>query len=343
MGGAFGRRFYADYAAEAILISKAVKGPIQVVWTREDDLGHDFYRPAGHHLLRGGVDREGRIVAWEHRLWNASRGHYLNWPAPAGKELNPGELSSDDYPVVLAPAFRYGYTPLGSKIPRGQWRAVENSSNVFVSQSFVDELAHAAGRDPLGFRLELYEQARERVNPESGYDADRLLRVLRTAGERAGWTRPLERPRGRGIAACFANDSYVAHVIEVTATAPRRFRIDRITSVVDCGIVVHPEGARAQVEGSVLQGLSTALGEAITVEAGRVVEANFDRYRVLRIADAPPHDIHFIPNPRALGGLGEPALPPTIPALTNAIFAATGVRIRRLPITLEGFATATVS
>jgi isoquinoline 1-oxidoreductase beta subunit len=343
MGGAFGRRFYADYAAEAIIVSRAVKRPVQVVWTREDDLGHGFYRPAGHHLLRGGVDREGRIVAWEHRLWNASRGHHLGWAAPPGRELNPGELSTDDYPVALAPAFRYAYTPLQSRIPRGQWRAVENSSNVFVSQSFVDELAHAANRDPLHFRLELYDRAREKLDPESGYDPERLLRVLRTAADRAGWDRALERPRGRGIAACFANASYVAHVVEVTAVAERRVRVDRIVSVVDCGVVIHPEGARAQVEGAVLQGLSAASGESITVEGGRVVERNFDRYRLLRIDRAPRHDIHFIPNPTALGGLGEPALPPALPALTNAIFAATGVRLRRLPISLDGFETLPIS
>jgi isoquinoline 1-oxidoreductase beta subunit len=154
-GGAFGRRFYADFAAEAIAVSKAVGAPVQVVWTREDDLRYDFYRPAGYHVLRGGLDAAGRIAAWEHRLWNASRGHFLKWRGPAGGELNPGELSRDDYPVSYAPAFRFGYTPIESRIPRGQWRAVENSSNVFVTQSFLDELAHLARADPLEFQIEL--------------------------------------------------------------------------------------------------------------------------------------------------------------------------------------------
>ena len=268
---------------------------------------------------------------------NASRGHYLRWKAPPGEPLNPGELSADDYPVVLAPSFRYAYTPIDSRIPRGQWRAVENSSNVFVVQSFIDELAHAANTDPLAFRLALYERAREKLNVESSYDPARLLRVLRTAADRAGWDRRLEPPRGRGLAACFANESYVAQVVEVTVGSDRRVTVDRVTAVVDCGIVVHPEGAHAQVEGSILQGISTALGEEITVSAGRVVEGNFDRYRLLRIHQAPVIDVHFVPNANALGGLGEPALPPILPALTNAMFAATGIRVRRLPVTREGF------
>ncbi len=337
MGGAFGRRFYADYAAEAVLLSKAVQAPVQVMWTRDDDLGHGFYRPAGYHLLRGGLDAAGQITAWEHRLWSASRGHYMEWQPPKGKELNPGELSRDDYPAVLAPAFRYSYTPLQSKIPRGQWRAVENSGNVFVTQSFQDELAHAAGADPLAFRLALL-QATAGPRPSNGaYDAQRLQRVLRLAAEQSGWGTPLAAGRGRGIAAVFANQSYVAHVVEVTVTGGTAVRVDRVVSAVDCGQVVNPAGARAQVEGAILQGLSTALREEITVTGGQVDQKNFDSYALLRFREAPVMDIHFIDSHDKLGGLGEPALPPTAPALTNAIFAATGTRLRRLPVSLDGF------
>lgn len=337
MGGAFGRRFYADYAAEAILVSKAARAPVQVMWTREDDLGHGFYRPAGYHLLRGGLDGAGKITAWEHRLFSASRGHYLKWQAPKGKELNPGELSRDDYPAVLAPAFRFGYTPIDSKIPRGQWRAVENSGNVFVTQSFQDELAHAAGADPLAFRLALLEATAGPPPSRGAYDAARLRRVLRLAAEKAGWDHPFGTGRGRGIAGCFANQSYVAHVVEVTLTGPTRVRVDRVVAVVDCGVVVNPSGARAQIEGSVLQGLSTAFREQITVSNGQVDQRNFDTYALLRFREAPPIEVYFIDGPGNLGGLGEPGLPPAAPALTNAIFAASGTRLRRLPISLDGF------
>jgi len=340
MGGAFGRRFYADYAAEAIYLARASGAPVQVLWTREDDLGHDLYRPAGYHRLRAGVDQSGAIVAWEHRLWNASRGHYLGWTPPPGRELNPGELSPDDYPVVLGPAFRYAYTPLSSRIPRGQWRAVENSANVFVIQGFLDELAHAAQLDPLAFQLAVLDRNRELLVRDSRYDAGRLAAVLRAAAERAGWSRPLPAGSGRGIAGCFANNSYVAEVVEVTVSPSRDVHVQRVVAVVDCGQVVNPGGARAQVEGSVLQGLSAAFREEITVTAGRVDQRNFDQYPLLRLAEAPPIDVHFIVSagaPGGLGGLGEPALPPVAPALANAIFAASGQRVRRLPLSTSGF------
>ncbi|HEU5170981.1 MAG TPA: molybdopterin cofactor-binding domain-containing protein [Gemmatimonadales bacterium] len=331
MGGAFGRRFYADYAAEAIAVSKAVGAPVQVVWSREDDLRHGFYRPAGYHLVRGGLDGGGRIAVWEHRLFNASRGHYLGWHPEVGEELNPGEVSADDYPFALAPAQRVAYSPVESRIPRGQWRAVENSSNVFVTQSFIDELAHLAGADPLAFRLELIQRRREQTLL-THYEPDRLAAVFRLAGQRAGWGTPLPAGRGRGIAGCYANQSYVAQVAEVTARPDGTVRVDRLVAAVDCGLVVDPAGARAQVEGSIIQGLSAALAEEITVTGGRVDQGNFDAYPILRIGDAPRMETHFVPGGTKPGGLGEPALPPVAPAVANAIYAATGRRVRRLPL-----------
>jgi isoquinoline 1-oxidoreductase beta subunit len=339
MGGAFGRRFYADYAAEAIYLSHAARRPVQVVWSREDDLCHGFYRPAGYHVLRAGIERSGRISAWEHRLFNASRGHYLEWAPPDDTRFNPGEISTDDYPVALAPAFSLGYTPIQSRIPRGQWRSVENSSNVFVSQSFIDELAHLAGADPLAFRLRVCEEATLVLDPERGFDRRRLAQVLRLAGERAGWATPLPAGRGRGIAACFANQSYVAEVVEVTVQGDS-VRVDRVVAVVDAGQVVHPEGARAQVEGAITMGLSAALGEEITVTGGAVEQGNFDRYRLLRLPQAPVIDVQFVPGDPEPRGLGEPALPPAAPALANAIFHASGRRIRQLPISASGFRSA---
>jgi len=304
---------------------------VQVVWTREDDLRHDFYRPAGYHLLRGALDGGGRIAVWEHRLFNASRGHYLQWAAMPGQELNPGEVSADDYPFRVAPLQRIAYSPIASRIPRGQWRAVENSSNVFVTQSFIDELAHLAGADPLAFRLELIQRQRDQVVLDD-YEPDRLAAAFRLAAERAGWGTPLPAGRGRGIAGCYANQSYVAQVAEVTVRPDGGIAVDRVVCAVDCGLVVNPPDARAQVEGSIVQGLSAALGEEITVTGGRVDQGNFDTYHVLRIGEASRIEVHFTPGGTKPGGLGEPALPPVSAAVANAIFAASGKRVRRLPL-----------
>ncbi|HEX2451803.1 MAG TPA: molybdopterin cofactor-binding domain-containing protein, partial [Gemmatimonadales bacterium] len=309
MGGAFGRRFYADFAAEAIAASKAAGAPVQVVWTREDDLRHGFYRPAGYHLLRGALDGGGRIAAWEHRLFNASRGHYLGWEPMPGEELNPGEVSADDYPFRLAPVQRVAYSPIASRIPRGQWRAVENSSNVFVTQSFIDELAHLAGADPLAFRLELIQRQRDQIVIDE-YEPDRLAAVFRAAAARADWGTPLPAGRGRGIAGCFANASYVAQVAEVSVKPDGGISVDRVICAVDCGLVVNPPDALAQVEGSIIQGVSITLGEEISVTRGRVDQGNFDSYRLLRIGQAPRIEVYFTPGGTKPGGLGEPALPP---------------------------------
>lgn len=339
MGGAFGRRFYADYAAEAIYLSRAARSPVQVVWTREDDLGHGFYRPAGYHVMRAGLNASGGLAAWEHRLFNASRGHYLQWAGEGKLDFDPGELSVDDYPVALAPAFRFGYSAIQARIPRGQWRAVENSMNVFVIQSFLDEAAQAAGRDPLEYRLELVERATERLGRPSPYDPARMAGVLRLAAGRAGWGPPLPRGRGRGIACCFANHAHVAEVVEVELQGDR-LRVVRVVAAVDAGCVVHPDGALAQVEGSILMGLSAALGEEITVAGGAVEQLNFDRYRLLRIGEAPRVEVHFVRGGDEPRGLGEPCLPPAAPALANAIFAASGRRLRELPLSRAGIVPA---
>jgi isoquinoline 1-oxidoreductase beta subunit len=208
---------------------------------------------------------------------------------------------------------------------------VENSSNVFVTQSFIDELTHLAGADPLAFRLELIQRQREQVMLDD-YEPDRFAAVFQVAADRAGWGTPLPAGRGRGIAGCYANQSYVAQVVEVTVRPDGGVAVDRVVCAVDCGLVVNPPDARAQVEGSVIQGLSAALGEEITVTGGRVDQGNFDSYRVLRIGEAPRIEVHFTPGGTKPGGLGEPALPPVAPAVANAIFAASGQRVRRLPL-----------
>jgi len=330
-GGGFGRRLGSDYAAEAALVSKAAGAPVQLMWTREDDLGHDYYRPAGMHRLTAGFDPRGAVVAWTHRLANPSRYAFAGRIADADQS----EMYADDFPAGRVANLRYEYTLVASDVPVGAWRSTLHSSNAFAVQSFVDELAHATGRDPLDFRLALLEppqvrQYRGHGGPE--FDTGRLAGVLRLAAERSGWGTPTPQGRARGIAAHFTFGSYAAHVAEVSAGAGGGIQVHRIVCAVDCGLVVNRLGAEAQVEGGIMDGLGAALHGEITVKHGRAEQQNFDRYRLLRINEAPLVEVHFVPSTRAPSGLGEPPLPPVAPAIANAWFALTGQRLRRLPL-----------
>jgi isoquinoline 1-oxidoreductase beta subunit len=328
-GGGFGRRLMSDYAAEAAYLSKVVSRPVQVVWTREEDFRQDFFRPCGVHRMRAGLDATGGITTWEHRLANPSRYAY----AKAERPPVSSEMYPDDFPAGCLPNVRLSYAVVESGIPGGAWRSTLHSSNAFAVQSFVDELAHALGRDPLAFRLELLGAARRLPYKGHGgpvFDTGRLAAVLRLASDRAGWGTPLPTGRARGIAGHFTFGSYAAHVVEVSR-ASGGVRVDRIVAAIDCGRVVNLSGAEAQVQGGVLDGLGAALHGRITVERGRVQQSNFDGYRLLRIDEAPRLEVHFIESATPPSGLGEPPVPPVAPALANAIFALTGVRLRRLP------------
>lgn len=328
-GGGFGRRFYADYVAEAVYLSGRVGRPVQVVWSREADVQYSFHRPAACHYLRGGLDEDGRVVAWSQHLVNAGRSAYLN-RGDAPEEQ--GQIRSYNVPASFVPNLRYEYTLAESVVPRGQWRAVQPSALIFVQQAFVDELAHAAGADPLEFQLRLLGEPRPVERGSRSWDSGRLRAVLETAADRAGWGASLPPDRGRGIAASYANSSFVAHVVDVTVSDAGEVSVDRVVSAVDCGLVVNRAGARAQVEGSIVYGLSAALHGEITVEEGRIVQSNFHDYPPLRIGEMPDVEIHFLRGADAPQGMGEPPLPPLAPALTAAIHDATGVRIRRLPV-----------
>ncbi len=338
MGGGFGRRYHADFAAEAAQISKAADAPVKLVFTREDDTQHGFYRPASLHKLSGALDAKGQPTAWLHRMSSVSIDGYWTPPdkaKPASSEV--GGAANLGYAI---PNLRMEYSPAKSGVPVMWWRSVEHSTNGFVTECFLDELAAAGKVDPLELRLRLLAEPRKvRIPPEneSTLDTSRLRAVVELAAAKAGWGKPLPAGRGRGIACHFSFETYVAEVAEVTVTKGV-VRVDRVVAAVDCGRVINPDGARAQIEGGIVYGLTAALKSAITIDRGRVQQGNFDDYEMLRIEEAPVIEVHFVPSDAAPTGTGEPGLPPTAPAVMNAVFAATGRRLRRLPITVEDLA-----
>jgi len=334
VGGAFGRRLTTDYSAEAAMISKHTGWPIQLQWTREDDIKHDFYRPAGLHELTAGLDEEGKVIAWTQRLASASK--YYRRPDMPDEDLWNPELYPDDYPANIVPNFRLEYFHNASGMPRGSWRAPAHTANAFVIQSFIHELAYKAGRDPLEFQLELLGEEREIPYSNHGgpvFNPGRLTRLLKFVAERAEYGRKRPAGRGVGLATHFTFGGYAAHAFEVTVSESGDLGIEKIVAAIDCGFAVNPKGVEAQLEGGTIDGLSTALGLEITVKNGQVEQSNFHDYPIMRIAPVPADfEIHILPWGDEPAGVGEIGLPSVAPALCNAIFAASGVRIRKLPL-----------
>jgi isoquinoline 1-oxidoreductase beta subunit len=329
LGGGFGRRLNIDFPTEAALVSRAVNAPVKVVWTREDDLAHDYYRPSTYHRMRGGLDEQNRVVAWWHHIVSPSTDAF--YEGQVSPDAGGAQIVGPGMPAGRVPNFRIDYTHVPSAVPRGWWRAVDNTFNTFVVQSFIDELAAAAGKDPLALQRELIGPAGAPQTNPNRVDPTRLRRVLDLAAEKAKWGSALPAGRGRGIAGVFGWGSYVAYVAEVSLNSGAA-RVERVVAAVDCGQVVNPDMVAAQVEGGIVFGLSAALRGEITVERGRVQQSNFDNYPVLRISEMPQVEVHLAPSTATPGGMGEPPVPAIAPAVTNAIFAATGKRIRRLPI-----------
>jgi isoquinoline 1-oxidoreductase beta subunit len=333
IGGGFGRRLIQDYAVEAALISRDAGAPVQVVWSREDDIRHDFYRPAACHILQAGLDARGQLISWRHRGSSPSIETFYN-----GTGISPSaaaQVDSLDFPALFVPNFRLEFTVAESGMPLGYWRSVDSSGNQFALSSFFDEAAHAAGRDPLEFLLAAFGPARKiSLRNNEIFDVGRRRAVVELAAEKSGWHKPLAQGRGRGIAASFGWGSYVAHVGEVTCDAKTgAVHVDRMVCAIDCGTAINPLGVKAQMEGAINFGLGQTLKSAITVEAGRVQQSNFHDYEVLRMNEAPPIvEVFIVPSTEPPGGCGEPGVPSVAPAVGNAIFAALGKRVRRLPI-----------
>ncbi|MEM9529387.1 MAG: molybdopterin cofactor-binding domain-containing protein [Pseudomonadota bacterium] len=334
VGGGFGRRLSVDYAAEAALISKASGYPIQLVWTREDDLRHDFYRPAGLHELTAGLGEDGTVVAWKHRLASASK--YYRRPNVPDEDMWKPELYADDFPAGRVANFTREYFPVKSFVPRGSWRAPAHTANAFVIQSFIDELAHQHGEDMLTFQLRLLGEAEDLSYEQHGgptFNPGRLASLLRFVAEESGYGRSLPPGRGIGLACHFTFGGYAAHAVEVSVSDTGDLAIHRIVAAMDCGLAVNPNAALAQVEGGTVDGLSTALNLEITVRDGEVEQSNFHNYPLATIAQIPRRiEAHLKPWDDRPTGVGEIPLPPVAPALTNAIFAASGKRIRTLPL-----------
>jgi isoquinoline 1-oxidoreductase beta subunit len=320
LGGGFGRRLEVDFIAKTVEIAKQVKGPVKIIWSREEDVQHDMYRPSFYTRLHGALGPNGMPIAWSHRICG---------PSVAARYFPPAFKDGYDFDTVdgakempySIPNVRVEYVrhePPG--IPTSWWRSVGPSHNIFVVESFIDELAAAAKKDPVDFRRALLA------------NAPRALAVLDLAAEKAGWGTPLPKGSGRGVAVQTVFGSFMAQAAEVEVSKDGEVRVKRVTCAVDCGIPINPDTIEAQVQSAIVYGLGAALFDEITLKDGRVEQSNFHDYPALHINEMPSIDVHIVKSIEPPGGMGEPGTSAVVPAVFNAVYAATGVRLRKPPI-----------
>ena len=331
-GGGFGRRLANDSVCEAALVSKQAGGvPVKVQWTREDDMAFDYYRPGGFHAQKASVDSAGKLSAYQN--------HFITFTMDGKQPVSAATIDKTEFPANVLANNRMVQSMIPSKIPTGPWRAPGSNVIAFCIQSFLHECAVAAKRDYVDFLVDVMGEPRATAAGPfgGGLHTGRAVNVIKTVAERSGWGRTLPAGRGLGLAFHFSHQGHFAEVAEVSVDANKKVDVHKVWVVADIGPIVNLSSAENQCQGSVIDALSTAMGLKITFENGRVEQTNFDKYPIVRIDKAPEIDVHFLATDYSPTGCGEPAFPPAAPAIANAIFAATGQRIRTLPFSVEGY------